>query len=388
MVDNQSIDLATLPAMTYGGTAYTLPANSTKGLPLTWTSSNEDVAVISNGSIRVIGAGTAIITATQAGNENYLPMSKEYTLTVAKASLTITADDATRNVGEANPAFTAKYEGFVNGDDASVLTTQPVLSTTATEDSPVGSYDITVTGAAVANYDITYVKGTLTVVGNSETENSFSMSDVLCIVGKQCLLPISMRNSESIKGLQFDLRLPEGVTVATDGDGELMFALTDRAHSSHIVTSRRLDNGDYRVVVLSMNAKPFKGTEGAVMNVTLSVAEDATAGSYEIQQHSIILNTVDNVTVKPDDVTARMTLSDTIYGDVNGDGLVNVTDVGMVIDHILEQMPSGFIVEIADINDDGVVNVTDVGLIINIILSDDLAREVLQGDFAEMLEPQ
>ena len=153
--ESQSLSLTSLPAMTYGNDAYTLPEATEEGLTLAWTSSNEGVATVSGNKLAVIGAGTAIITATQAGNENYLPMSKEYTLTVAKASLTITADDATRNVGEANPAFTAKYEGFVNGDNASVFTTQPVLSTTATEDSPVGSYDITVTGAAAANYDIT-----------------------------------------------------------------------------------------------------------------------------------------------------------------------------------------------------------------------------------------
>lgn len=63
-------------------------------------------------------------------------------------------------------------------------------------------------------------------------------------------------------------------------------------------------------------------------------------------------------------------LDDILPGDANGDGKVNVTDVGMVIDHILEHTPTGFIESAADVNGDGKVNVTDVGLIIDIILSD------------------
>jgi hypothetical protein len=42
------------------------------------------------------------------------------TLTVTKATLTVTADDATRAYGAANPAFTVSYAGFVNSDDTNV----------------------------------------------------------------------------------------------------------------------------------------------------------------------------------------------------------------------------------------------------------------------------
>jgi hypothetical protein len=48
-----------------------------------------------------------------------------------------------------------------------VLTTKPVASTTATADSPVGVYDITVTGGSAANYELSYVKGKLTVADKS-----------------------------------------------------------------------------------------------------------------------------------------------------------------------------------------------------------------------------
>ncbi|HWJ28592.1 MAG TPA: MBG domain-containing protein, partial [Flavisolibacter sp.] len=65
--------------------------------------------------------------------------------------------------GMANPELTASYSGFVSGESQSVLTSLPGLSTAASTLSPAGTYDIDVKNAAADNYDITYVKGTLTV---------------------------------------------------------------------------------------------------------------------------------------------------------------------------------------------------------------------------------
>jgi len=64
-------------------------------------------------------------------------------------SMTVTADNKSRVYGAANPTFTATYYGFVNGDTAGSLTTPPALATTATAASPVGSYPITASGAAI-----------------------------------------------------------------------------------------------------------------------------------------------------------------------------------------------------------------------------------------------
>ena len=60
-------------------------------------------------------------------------------LTVTAAPLLITADNQTKVYGAALPTLTASYTGFVNGDTALSLTTQPSLSTTATAASDAGS---------------------------------------------------------------------------------------------------------------------------------------------------------------------------------------------------------------------------------------------------------
>ena len=162
--NNQTISLSSIPVMTYGDGSYNLPSATDQGLAITWSSNNTSVATVSGNTLTVKGAGVATITASQAGNGTYNSFSKTFTLTVNKTPLTITADDKTKTAGQANPSLTVSYSGFVNGESSSVLTTQPTVTTTATASSAAGTYPITVSGAAAANYEIIYVEGTLTVV--------------------------------------------------------------------------------------------------------------------------------------------------------------------------------------------------------------------------------
>ena len=77
------------------------------------------------------------------------------------------ADDKSREYGDANPAFSASYSGFKNGETlaTSGVTGTPSLSTSATAASPVGSYPITAAQGTLAatNYSFSFVNGTLTV---------------------------------------------------------------------------------------------------------------------------------------------------------------------------------------------------------------------------------
>ena len=54
-------------------------------------------------------------------------------------------------------------------------------------------------------------------------------------------------------------------------------------------------------------------------------------------------------------------------GDVNGSGVVDITDVQLIIDHILNGTPLEY--SVADVNGSGVVDITDVQLIIDHILN-------------------
>src|SRR5207244_4128161 len=109
-----------------------------------------------------ITAGIGTLAST-----NYTFTSVNGTLTVNKATLTVTADSTARGYGDVNPAFTASYSGFKNGETlaTTVLPASPSLTTPATGTSTVGSYPITagIGTLASTNYTFTSVNGTLTV---------------------------------------------------------------------------------------------------------------------------------------------------------------------------------------------------------------------------------
>ena len=86
----QSITFSGLPVKTYGDADFSAVASVNSGLPLTFASDNTSVASIVNGMIHITGAGTAGITASQAGDIDYNPaVAVTQTLTVNKADQTI-----------------------------------------------------------------------------------------------------------------------------------------------------------------------------------------------------------------------------------------------------------------------------------------------------------
>ncbi|GAA4732681.1 MBG domain-containing protein [Flavisolibacter ginsenosidimutans] len=185
IVKPRSTQTITFPAFTtktYGAADFAIGASSNNNtIPVTYTSSNTGIATIVGNNVHIVGAGTTTITAAQAGNDLFFaatPVSQ--TLTVNKASLTIRATDTTKNYGEANPAFRLAYTGFVLGESASVLTTQPTVNTTTQTNSAPGYYSLDPTGASAANYNITYTSGRLTIypaTGTSQANLQTFMSN-------------------------------------------------------------------------------------------------------------------------------------------------------------------------------------------------------------------
>lgn len=149
----------------YGDATFDPGAVASSGLPVTYSSDNTGVAIVNGGQVRIVGVGTANISANQAGNATYDSITMTAALTVSPAPLLITADDTVRNQDLPNPVFRLTYTGLTNGDSAGSLTTAPGVSTTADSASLQGTYPITVSGAADSNYTITYQAGTLTVIG-------------------------------------------------------------------------------------------------------------------------------------------------------------------------------------------------------------------------------
>jgi gliding motility-associated-like protein len=87
----QTITFPPLPEIKLGDEPISARAIASSGLDITYSSNNLSVAVINNGLIGITGAGIAIITASQQGDQNYNPASGiTQILTVIKADQVIT----------------------------------------------------------------------------------------------------------------------------------------------------------------------------------------------------------------------------------------------------------------------------------------------------------
>ena len=157
-------------AKTYDGAAFT------GGSSLVFSGfRNDEAADILTGTLAFSGnsqgavnAGSYDITPSGLVADNYALNFLPGTLTVAKAALTLTGSDATREYGAAHPAFSVTFSGFVNGEtfaNAGITGSAGGLSS-AGANSPVGTYAYTPTAGTLssANYAFTqFVDGRVTV---------------------------------------------------------------------------------------------------------------------------------------------------------------------------------------------------------------------------------
>jgi Bacterial Ig-like domain (group 3)/MBG domain (YGX type) len=163
----QTITFAPIASRQYGSPSFAVTATSSAGsnYPVTITVQSGP-AVFGGGVVSLTGAGTVVLLASQAGDTNYSAATATQSFQVTPAPLTVTANNATRAFGAANPTFSGTVTGALGSDSFTES-----FSTGATTTSAVGTYSIVpaVTGANIASYTVTIVNGTLTVSGATTT---------------------------------------------------------------------------------------------------------------------------------------------------------------------------------------------------------------------------
>ena len=109
-------------------------------------------------------AGIYDIIISKGTVQNYNDHYINGTLTITKAPLVVKVEDVKREQYTENPEFVISYSGWKLNEDESVLDKKPIATTTATKDSPIGEYEIVLSGGESKNYDINYQNGILTII--------------------------------------------------------------------------------------------------------------------------------------------------------------------------------------------------------------------------------
>jgi len=110
-----------------------------------------------------VGSHEEWIPVTFTKDDESFTANVVYRYTIRPATLSVKVENVSREYGEDNPEFNVTYSGFLAGENESVLTTLPTISTTATKASNVGYYPITISGGSATNYNLVYEPGVLTI---------------------------------------------------------------------------------------------------------------------------------------------------------------------------------------------------------------------------------
>ena len=206
-------------------------------------------------------------------------------------------------------------------------------------------------------------------------ENDLSIvGDVSTLTrGTECDLNVYLNPILKVcNGYQFVLNLPAGITLAEDeNSGDYFYSLGERYSDKDKIQIAINEKGPgvYQLLCFSLTNETINIRDIPVITLKLVVPENLVDNIYEGKITDVACSFVDGSSLNADDTFFTIPVSRIKMGDANGDGSVNVTDVMLIVNHILGNTLPVFHEECANINGDSRIDVADVMLVVNMILS-------------------
>ncbi|MEC7756169.1 MAG: MBG domain-containing protein [Bacteroidota bacterium] len=401
--ETQTITFNSITNLEYGDINL-LDASSNAGTEITYESSDENIATISNGELTFTGVGEVEIRAIAAGNDNFLTTDKSQVVSSTKADLFITADDVEKTYGEPDPIFYVTSEGFKFDDSyddlrAFVIVPDPPLGIISEQDN-VGSYQIT-PRALSDNYNIIGIPGTYIIKPAELIVTAEDKSKVYGEVNPDLTIAyMGFVNGEEAS----TITEPSISTVAdaTSNVGDYDITLTGGSASNYTIS---LTDGtltiNERPITVTADSKTkvygeadpnltYQVTSGSLANsdqitgeLSRTVGEDV--GGYAINQNTLTAGTNYDLTYETDDLiitqatlTAMADDKGKTYGDANPtltiayDGFQNGDDETAITEPSINTVANGTsnvgdydITLTGGSSDNYTINLTDGTLTIN-----------------------
>ncbi len=173
---------------------------------------------------------------------------------------------------------------------------------------------------------VLWLFATLLPLTGAAASASLSIESFSIKAGETKEMIIDLSNpSDEITLVQFDLRLPSGLSVK-EADGEYDIDIAGRTTwKDHSLEANKLSDGSIRFLLYSSKQKALTGTSGAIIKVTL-IANSSLSGG-DIKLENILLTTTDQKEITPETYTYKVPVQNTItitaksysreYGDTN-----------------------------------------------------------------------
>lgn len=103
-------------------------------------------------------------------------------------------------------------------------------------------------------------------------QNTLRVADFTAAAGKEAMVPIYLENSSDLVGMQFNITLPYAKSSSK-------VTLVDERIDGHSISTRKLSDTQYTVVVMSLQNRPLRGNGGLMVRFPVQVPADAQAGA-------------------------------------------------------------------------------------------------------------
>jgi len=291
---NQSISFDALPDKVFGAVDSPLFATASSGLAVSFISSNTAVATVTGNMLHVVGIGTTIITASQAGSINYnAAPDVPQTLNVYTANATITLDNLTTTYSGIAQAVTATTAPAGLSVDITYdgSATLPVNAGSYTVEASIN--DVSFHGSASGT--MTIGKASLAVKADDKTKIYGEENPVLTItytgfLGTDAEGDLDAPPVVVTTGLQDSDAGSYPITASLGADNNYTFTYTDGVltinKEDQVITFNALPNRTYGDADFSVSAVAsssllvdFVSSDPAVATVTGNTVQIVGAGT-------------------------------------------------------------------------------------------------------------
>ncbi|MEE1121866.1 MAG: Ig-like domain-containing protein [Prevotella sp.] len=267
-----------------------------------WTSSDETIATVANGVVTALKAGKVTITAKSG------EVSATCEITVNAKVIPATGIALDKTTAELTEGETLTLTATVTPEDA----TDKTVTWTSSDETVATVANGVVAALKAGKATITAANGgntaTCELTVNAKTsDDRFYIPDFEIAAGESKQIAIHYESSEIDKrcGFQFDLYLPEGLTVEKKKNKYNFTFNTDR-NDDHTMSSSDQPDGAIRVVGISMSSAQFWEAAGEFIYFTVTAASDFT-GSHEVRLSGVQFSTLTGTLIPIADSKATIT---------------------------------------------------------------------------------
>jgi hypothetical protein len=194
------------------------------------------------------------------------------------------------------------------------------------------------------------------------TSSSFYMPAATCNTGETVELDVCLTNPVNVIAFEMDVVFPNGFVLDT-----VRSCLAAARKGNHLLSIARTAASQYKFMAYSMTSREqIKGSSGIVLQLFGKSPDSVKVYSVQLKQAVLVDTTTSMCTVTVTNGSLT-TVPASVNGDVNGDKVVNVTDIVNLVAYINGRNPVGFSVSAADLDNNGFLNVADITRMVVII---------------------